>query len=204
MSEFLNLENARQTLRTLTVIALEANRTLYDGLKRPNSGPTLEQSAVLNRILEHLTQIREGFILALRTPDHALASELRDMIQYLVDWTWLNELGLRWQTDEPLARLGGQTILYQHAIVALGMLPRLPTSAVTYPHAAQRGAYADIPIPSTPGEMLTRIQELEDTIWAAASEPVGALSKGAVRRTYGFFEATTWLIANHLADVVGW
>ena len=128
-----------------------------------------------------------------------MASELRDLISHLIDWTWLNDLGLRWTTDEPLERLGGQVILYQHALIALGILPRLPTNMVTYPH----GAYADIPVPSTPGQTLTRLEELESTIWAAASEPVSALSRGAVRRTYGFFEATIWLIANHLGDAIG-
>ena len=106
---------------------------------------------------------------------------------------------MRWTTDEPLERLSGQIVLYQHALIALGILPRLPTNAVTFPH----GVYADIPIPSTPGETLTRLEELERTIWAASSEPVNAISRGAVRRTYGFFEATIWLIANHLGDVVG-
>ena len=57
---------------------------------------------------------------------------------------------------------------------------------------------------ASPGETLTRLEELENTIWAASSEPVGAIPPGAVRRTYGFFEATTWLIATHLGNVVGW
>jgi hypothetical protein len=200
MPELQNLDDARQTLRQLAIIALEANRVLYDGLQSPSIEPSAERRAVLNHILAHLTQMREGFMLALRTSDVAMASELRDLIAHLMNWTWLNELGLRWTTEEPLERLGGQVILYQHALIALGILPRLPTNAVTYPH----GAYADIPIPATPGQTLTRLEELEKTIWAVSSEPVGAVSRGAVRRTYGFFEATTWLIANHLGNVVGW
>lgn len=144
--------------------------------------------------------MREGFMLTLRTSDVKLASELRDLINHLMDWNWLEELGLRWTTDEPLERLGGQVVLYQHAIIALGVLPRLPANAVTFPH----GQYADIPVPSTPGETLNRIEELERTIWAASSEPVNALSRDAVRRTYGFFDATTWLIATYLKDIVGW
>ncbi len=199
MSELLNLEDARQTLRQLTVTALDANRTLYDGLQHPDNEPSIEQRAILNRILNNLMQMREGFVLALKTHDVTLASELHDLINYMVDWSWLSEVGLRWATDEPLEKLGGQVILYQHAVIAMGILPRLPVSAVTYPH----GAYGDIPVPSTPGQTLTRLEELEKTIWAASNEPVGTLSRGAVRRTYGFFEATTWLIANHLRDVVG-
>lgn len=200
MSDLLNLDDARQTLRQLAVIALDANRALYDGLNSPYSEPPLERRAALSRILENLVQVREGFILTMHTPDQALASELRDLLDYLIDWTWLNDLGLRWTTEEPLEKLGGQVVLYQHALIALGILPRLPDSAVTYPH----GKYADISVPATPGATLNRLEELEHTIWAASNEPVGAIPRGAVRRTYGFFDATTWLIANYLGSVVGW
>jgi hypothetical protein len=200
MSDLMNLEDTRQVLRQLTVIALTANRALYDGLQSPNSEPSVERRATLNRILGDLKPMREGFMLTLRTSDVRLASELRDLIHHLMDWNWLEELGLRWNTDEPLERLGGQVVLYQHAIIALGVLPRLPANAVTFPH----GKYADIPVPSTPGETLDRLEELERTIWAASSEPVNALSRDAVRRTYGFFDATTWLIATYLKDIVGW
>lgn len=199
MSELTDLEQARQTLRWLAIVAIDAIRLLDDGLHHADAAPTPEQQVALDNILRNLTLTREGFILALKTSDLTFASELRDLIGCMVDWSWLGEIGLRWITDEPLERLGGQVILYQHALIALGLLPRLPSRAVTYPH----GTYTDIPVPSTPGETLSRLEELEKTIWAASHEPVKALSRGAVRRTYGFFEATTWLISNHLAQVVG-
>lgn len=200
MSDLNNLEDAKQTLRQLTLLSLDANRALYDGLQHPNSEPSSESRAMLNRTLENLRPMREGFMLALRVPDMTVTSELRAIINYLVDWSWLNEIGLRWNTDAPLEKLGGQVVLYQHAVIALGVLPRLPSNVVTFPG----GKYADIPVPGTPGETLNRLEELENTIWAAATEPIGALSRGAVRRTYGFFEATTWLIATYLGKVVGW
>ena len=199
MTEFTNLDDARQTLRRLTVAAVEANRALYDGLQHPNDEPSLERRATLNRILENLSLTREGFTLALKTSDVKLASELRDLLGHMIDWKWLEELGLRWSTDAPLEKLGGQVILYQHALIAFGVLPRLPDSAVTYP----RGTYTDIPVPGTPGQTLSRIEELENTIWAATNEPVNALPRGAVRRTYGFFDATTWLISHHLGNAIG-
>ncbi len=199
MSDFLDLGDARRTLRTLIVNALEANRALYDGLQHPAAEPPPEHRATLNRILAHLMQTREGFALSSRASDITLASELRDLIPYLIDWTWLEDMGLRWTTDEPLEKLGGQVILYEHALIALGVLPRLPSSAVTYP----LGAYADIPVPGTPGQTLTRLEELENTIWAASNEPLSAISRDALRRTYGFFEATIWLIANHLGGAIG-
>lgn len=200
MSELLSLDEARQTLRQLTITAVEANRTLYDGLHHPERYPSPEQSAVRNRILDALTKMREGFMLALRADDLTIPSEFRELLHTLIDWTWLSEFGLRWDTDEPLERLGGQVILYQHALVALGVLPRLPATAITFP----KRSYSDITPPGTPGAMLSRLEELERTIWRAANEPIGALPSGAVRRTYGFFEATTWLAANHLQGVINW
>jgi hypothetical protein len=200
MSELTNLDDARKTLRRLAISALQATQALHDGLNTPEREPTPEQSAKLNDVLGDMTKIREGFLLALRTRDTVLASELRDLLRYMNDWTWLGELGLRWQTDEPLEKLGGQTVLYQHAVIALGMLPRLPQNAVTFP----RGRYADIPVPTTPGETLSRLEELENTVWKASHAPAQKLPRDAVRRTYGFFEATTWLMATHLKDVVGW
>ncbi len=198
MSELLSLDDARQTLRQLTVTAIEANRTLSDGLHHPERYPSAEQSAVRNRILEALTKMREGFMLALRMEDLTIASELRDLLTTLVDWTWLGELGLRWNTEMPLEHLGSQVILYQHSLIALGMLPRLPVEAITFPTRT----YRDIAPPASPGATLTRLEEIERTIWRSANEPLGALPSGSIRRTYGFFEATTWLAAHHLRGVV--
>src|SRR5450432_2073657 len=193
MSDLMNLEDARRVLRQLTLVALDANRVLFDGLQHPDSEPSPERQLIFNRILENLAPIREGFMLALRTSDVALASELRALIDHLIDWSWLAEVGLRWNTEAELERLDGQVVLYQHALIAFAVMPRLPSSAITYPY----GAYSDIPVPTTPGQTLTRLEELESTIWAASTEPVRTLSRGALRRTYGFFDATTWLIATH-------
>jgi hypothetical protein len=198
MSDFLALDEARRTLRRLTVIAMEANRTLSDGLNAPSRPPSPEQAAVRNRILDELSAMREGFMLASKASDLALPDELRELLGRLADWSWLSELGLRWTTDAPLERLGKQVILYQHALVALGVLPRLPAEAITYP----RRSYRDIIPPGSASATLSRLEELEQTIWRSAGEPLGAISPEAVRRTYAFFEATTWLITHHLRGVV--
>jgi hypothetical protein len=199
MSEMINLEEARQALRKLTLIAIEANRALYDGLQSPDVEPSPERSANLNRTLEQIQPIREGFMMALRVEDVKLASELRDLINALYDWDWLDTMGLRWNNELTVEKPSGQVVMYNHAVIAMGVLPRLPKTAVTYPY----GEYRDIPVPNTPGETLGRIEEVEDTLWAAANDPVGKLSRGAVRRTYGFFEATTWLIASQLGSAFG-
>ncbi|HLY28544.1 MAG TPA: hypothetical protein VKQ72_19510 [Aggregatilineales bacterium] len=198
MSALTDLDDARQTLRQLTLVALDANRALFDGLQHPAEQPSQEQSQVLNRIRENLMPMREGFMLVVRMSDLSLVSELRALLDILVDWHWLEELGLHWEGGREIERPKGQIVLYQHAVIAFGMLPRLPRSAVTYPF----GQYTDIPVPKSPGETLNRLEELEQTIFAAASEPMAALPRGALRRTYGFFDATTWLIATHLRGIV--
>ena len=199
MSELANLEDAKQTLRNLAITATETVTALHDGLTRPEADSEAHHRTVLNRSLKSAAQTREGFLLSLRTSEVAMAAELRILVGYLIDWSWLDDLGLRWATDEPLERLSGQIVLYQHALVALGVLPRLPSNAVTHPYRT----YSDVPVPESPGAMLDRLEEIERTVWSASSEPVKSLPREAVRRTYGFFEATTWLLANHMADLIG-
>src|SRR5688500_4653857 len=109
MSDLVNLEETRQTLRRLTTLALETNRALYDGLQSPDSEPSPERSQILNRILDELKPMREGFMLALKTADVKLVSELHDIIHYLMDWAWLQELGLSWTAfDAQVERPAGQ------------------------------------------------------------------------------------------------
>jgi hypothetical protein len=199
MSPLTDLDDTRQTLRQLALTALDAVHSLHDGMTTRHVALTPARRAALNRAVNNLSQIREGFMLSVKTPDITLHSELRDLLGLLVDWSWLNGLGLRWQTDAPLEKLSGQVVLYQHALIALGMIPRLPPHAVTYPN----GGYADIPLPGTPGETLSRIDEVERTMWAAGDRPVRGLPRDAVRRTFGFFDATTWLIAVHLKEAIG-
>ncbi|OUC08400.1 hypothetical protein RY27_09225 [Litorilinea aerophila] len=83
------------------------------------------------------------------------------------------------------------------AAVAMGYLPRLPAQQITFPHSySDPPTYADIPVPSTPGEMLWRIEELEQMLWRLMSADMQELVQrqyGPLRRTYGFFEASAWL-----------
>ena len=83
------------------------------------------------------------------------------------------------------------------AAVALGTLPRMPANEITFPHSySDPPTYADIAPPSTPGEMLVRIEELEEMVWQMMGTDLGSLvhkKYGLVRRTYGFFESSAWL-----------
>ena len=83
-------------------------------------------------------------------------------------------------------------INYPQATMALGALPNLPLEVITYPQP--RPSYADISIPTTAGQMLERIEEIEQVIYQAGIVPLDQIAFAAVRRTYAFFEASAWLV----------
>lgn len=177
----------------------------------------------LEGTLNHLGQVREGFALSLRPGDCRSPSELRDLVEeLLVDWDWMGRLGIRWvPLDQPLEKPLAQVLAYAHARAALGALPRVPEAHVTYP--ALRRSYADIPVPRSPGEVLERLDEIERVVATTLhggmegggrpgrsgganeqpARPRGedrlsmnpvAFRTPALRRAYGFFETSAWLV----------
>lgn len=118
--------------------------------------------------------------------------------------------------------VGPHLLAFAHTYVTLGFLPRLRPYQVavrlsprpeTSPSSVEalgpkahgesfpqgRPTYADIPMPRTPGEVLSRIEELERVVWDAGLRPTGELEPDPLTRTYGFFEAGAWLAARHLS-----
>lgn len=177
-------------------VAQEARLALARGLLHSDEPLTPADQKRLSLALEHLSDVHEGFALTLRTTAVRSPSELRDLVRHiLIDWSWLSELGLSWQggqTEVP----AGQVLAFAHATIALGILPRLPPELVTYPKPGR--TYADIPVPHTPGEVLARIEELEQVVWEAGERPIAAVEPDPLRRTYGFFETSAWLVSQHL------
>jgi hypothetical protein len=51
--------------------------------------------------------------------------------------------------------------------------------------------------------MLNRIEEIERMISQAEIWPVHDLEYAPFRRTYAFFEASSWLVNNHLTPLLG-
>jgi hypothetical protein len=98
---------------------------------------------------------------------------------------------------DKVERVRQQLLAFGMAVVALGQLPRLPSKQITFPHSyGKPPTYSDIPVPSTPGEMLWRIEELEQMVWRLMSDDLHDLVQrryGSLRRTYGFFETSAWL-----------
>ncbi len=163
---------------------------------------------VLQQARDYLGRVREGFVLSVRTGQVHSRAELGYLLgRVLYDWDELEEeLGLRdgastaaADPGEPLAvqRVKDQLLAFGMAVIALGALPRIPQTEVTFPRNYRPGAsYADIPVPHSPGELLFRIEELEEMVWQVAVTHPDELVRrryDPLRRTYGFFESSAWL-----------
>jgi len=205
MPEIEDLKAAREALHELARVVKNTRQTLaamVQEAERPAWLSARRQSGRLADTLEHLENVREGFILSQRTMPQATLSELRRLAQaILIDWQWVEELN--WQLDPgaQIEPLGQQLVFYNHALVALAVLPRLPAEAITFPQP--RPTYGDVAAPALPGETLARIEEIERMIYQAELKPVHALDYGSFRRTYAFFEASSWLVKGYLEPLLG-
>src|SRR4029078_243710 len=99
-----------------------------------------------------------------------------------------------------------QVLAYGMAAGALGYLPHMPSEQITFPYSySNPPTYSDIPTPDSAGEMLWRIEELEQMLWQLMTGDMQGLVErryAALRRTYGFFE-TSALVANREAERFG-
>ncbi len=147
----------------------------------------------------HLGNVREGFVVSLRTSDTTHPTELQKLVKaVLFDWEQAAELfGIEFAPDDQIELPHLQLLAFAHSYVAMGVLPTLPPDAVTFPQP--RRTYADIHAPRTPGEVLERIEEMEAVVTEAESEPLEQIDRHRLRRTYGFFETSAWLVAVHAA-----
>jgi len=212
--KFLSIGEMAETTTQLLSLSLQY-KTSFGGQSRPQRKSGLEQmeQLILQQARDYLAEVREGFVLSAQTTKVRNRAELQFLLErVLVDWGELSrELGL--EEREPaegqpieLECIRQQLVAYGMAVVALGQLPRLPAEHVTFPYSySTPPTYSDIPTPDTAGEMLWRIEELEQMIWQLMSNDLQALVErryGALRRTYGFFE-TSALLANREAERFG-
>lgn len=183
-------------------IALETKEVLGKYIRRKNEPLPSDQQAPLTLTLHHIEHMREGFKITLRTSAFHSLSELHDLIRdTLPDWSWLREYEIELLPDTEIHYPRQQTLAFAHSYVTLAVLPRLPAQAITYP--GEPHSYADIPVPRTPGEILARIDELERVLWEAIALPERQAAPGPLRRTYGFFETSAWLVFHHLDRFLG-
>ena len=204
MFGIINLQATRQILQDLARVVKFTRQTLAAMLNEDEQAgrlPTRQPAGRLSDALEHLGEVREGFILSQRTSPHTAFSDLQALIQHvLISWDWLHDLDLSLAPGDHIETVGPQLVVYNHALVALAVLPRLPAEAVTFPQ--HRPTYGDVTVPVLPDEMLARIEEIERMIYQANVKSVHSLDYAPFRRTYAFFEASNWLVNNHLAPLI--
>jgi hypothetical protein len=211
--EFVGIGELAET--TTHLLSLSLHQTVVGGDRTGVRLDRVEQ-LVLQQARSYLRTVREGFVLSVRTSQLTQSGEIRYLLdRVMFDWAQLSQdLGLDesgWATgaepgaegqaktkdDAQLEQVRHQLLAFGMAVVALGYLPRLPSKQITFPHSYSKPpTYSDIPVPHTPGEMLWRIEELEQMIQRMMSGDLQALvqrSYGPLRRTYGFFEASAWL-----------
>jgi hypothetical protein len=198
---------------TTQLLALNLHQTAQSGGEKRNEIGRIEK-VVLRQASDYLHKVREGFMLSVRAGQVSHQTELRYLLDRVIaDWPQLSrELGLAEGDDErttsnattaidntagEVERVRHQLLAFGMAVIALGQLPRLPAKEITFPHSyGKPPTYSDIPVPSTPGEMLWRIEELEQMVYRLMSDDLYNLVQrryGSLRRTYGFFEASAWL-----------
>jgi hypothetical protein len=181
---------------------IRTHHTLAQAVHEPTQAPTGAQQRQLSDTLEHMGEVREGFILSQRMPLPLESSGLRKLIQHiLLNWQWIEDMDLSLIPADRVELVGNQIVAFQHALVALGILPRLPAQAITFPQA--RPTYADVSAPAAPDELLERIEEIERILYQAGSAPLVELAFDPFRRTYAFFEASSWLVNHYLPPILG-
>ncbi|RME44703.1 MAG: hypothetical protein D6796_11445 [Caldilineae bacterium] len=206
MSSIGDLQATKDMLRELARIVKTTRQTLAAMLaeNRRAERAGLEAEAAAGRLsdtLEHMEQVREGFILSQRTTPHTALSELRALVAHiLTDWSWLQSMNLALAPAMQVEELGEQLVAFNHALVALSILPRLPADAVTFPQP--RPTYGDVAVPVLPGDLLARIEEIERTIYQAELRSLRRLEYAPLRRTYAFFDASSWLVNNFLVNLL--
>lgn len=201
MSRLERVEAARESLRTLARVVTTTHQALSQSVHYPSHPPTRQRQRQLSDTLEHMEEVREGFVLSQRMPLPLSLRELRELIQHvLINWRWVEEMGISMAPGDKVELVDNQIIAYQHALVAMGVLPRLPAEAVTFPQPDP--TYADLPVPKAPDELLERIEEIERVVYWASVIPLSELAIAPLRRTYAFFEASAWLVTHYLPPII--
>ncbi len=201
MSRLEDVEAAKEALRVLARVVKTTHDTLLQVIAHPKQQPTPEQQHHFSDTLDHIEDVREGFVLSQRTSALTSLAEVKWLVQrVLLDWQWVEAMGLSLAPGDEIELVDNQLIAYQHALVALGMLPRLPARAVTFPQP--HPTYADVPVPAMPSQLLERIEEIEGVLYRAGLVPADELAFEPLRRTYAFFEASLWLVNHYLPPVL--
>jgi len=200
MTGITDLTATREALRELARVVKVTRQALAARIQyntRPEWLLSGSRSGQLAETLTHIEDVREGFILSQRASATVSPSELQAIVRHiLMDWQWLQDMNITLTPSPRLETLGPQLVSYNHALAALAFLPRLPAEAITFPQP--NPTYGDVSVPTLPGELLARIEEIERMIYRAEVGPVKNTAYAPFRRTYAFFEASDWLVNTYL------
>jgi hypothetical protein len=210
---FVSIGEMAETTTQMLALGLQAKTHLGGPPPRQRAtGLERIEQMILQQARNHLSEVREGFVLSVRSAQVTARSELQFLLdRVLLDWAQLSrELGFAAepasQVEQQLERVRQQLLAFGMAATALGYLPRMPAAQITFPyHYSTPPTYADIPTPETPGEMLWRIEELEQMLWRLMADNLQEVLEtryAPLRRTYGFFESSAQL-ANREAERFG-
>jgi len=214
--EFAGIGELAETTTHLLALSLHAAGHAAEAGRSASDRRDPVERLVLQQAREHLNEVREGFILSVRTSQVYERAEIGYLLdRVLIDWdAFSRELGLdvgdsssvsndessqdgSGDNSSTLERVRFQLLAFAMAAVALGFLPKLPSKEITFPKSyGNPPTYSDIPVPVTAGQMLSRIEEMQGPVWQRMSGDLVHLIQrryGSVRRTYGFFEASAWL-----------
>ncbi len=197
LRQFLEVKEVADTAREALARAI-VQELLHQARKRNLSG--------LREALDYLAEVREGFVLTVRTERVRDPRELMYLVnRLLMDWGWLRDLGIDMALPEEIERVERQLVAFTMAAVAFAFTPKLPPEAVTFPlrEFFPQPTYSDIPVPRTPAELWERIEEVEKVIYAAGVQPLASLPAPRLRRTYAFFEANAWIAEQQVARFLG-
>lgn len=210
LHEFARIGEVAETTTQLLSLGLQHQTTFAGKLREKQRKIDPVEQIVLQQARDLMAQVREGFVLSVRSMQAPSKAELRFLLERVLhDWGTLSEeLGIQVGTadggpagqsgeGQPVERLRHQLLAFGMAATALGTLPRTPSEEVTFPYSyGKPPTYCDIPAPATPAAMLQRIEELETMLWKLMAADLQELvnhSYGPLRRTYGFFEVSARL-----------
>ncbi len=197
MSELTNLTATREALHELARIVKITRQTLAQMMQTVEQLGWLPHNTPPGQLVEalgHVEDVREGFIFSQRASPQITLSELQALVRHVfIDWQWIQELDIILTPGSQVETLGQQLVAYNHALVALAVLPRLPAQAVTFPQP--KPTYHDVDVPVLPVDLLARIEEIEQMIYQADLKPINTLAYAPLRRTYAFLKpAVGWPI----------
>ena len=210
LHEFARIGEVAETTTQLLSLGLQHHTTFAGKPREKQRKIDPVEQIVLQQARDLMAQVREGFVLTVRSTQAPSKAELRFLLdRVLHDWRALSdELGLQTGAveggpagqpgeEQRFERLRHQLLAFGMAATALGSLPRTPSEEVTFPYSyGQPPTYCDIPAPATPAAMLQRIEELETMLWKLMASDLQELvnhAYGPLRRTYGFFEVSARL-----------